>query len=356
MIDIYRTQSMIAAIELMPRKATFLRDRYFKTTPSDIFKTEDVLVEYRDERQNKLAPCVIPGKGGITVGRDGYKTERFTPPYVAPKRPLTIDNLNKKQFGETLFSSTSPQQREASILARDIQELGDMIDAREEYMAAQTLLNNGYKMRHYADEYGGEKYEEFEIRFYDEEKNPAVYTPSEAWSTKNENILKDINAMSQMLTKRGLRGTDLLVSPDVADILINNIYIQKLLDNRRLNLIDVNPTTLPNGATSIGKVNIFGRVIEILTYDMEYADETGKTQAYLPEGTAVLTSPDIGRMLYGSITQMEESDRDFHTYLARRVPHVVSNVENSIRTITEKARPLSIPNYKNSSIRANVLF
>lgn len=356
MIDIYRTQSMIAAIELMPRKATFLRDRYFKTTDLDIFTSEDVLIEYRDEKQNKLAPCVIPSKGGITVGRDGYKTERYKPPYIAPKRPLSINDLNKRQFGETLFSKKSPEQREAAILARDIQELGDMIDAREEYMAAQTLINNGYKMRHYADEYGGEKYEEFEIRFYDEEENPAVYTPSQAWSTKNENILKDINLMTKMLTKRGLRATELLLSPDVADILINNAYIQKLLDNRRLNLIDMNPTELPNGAVSIGKINVFGKVIELLSYDTEYVDETGKTQAYLPEGTAILTSPDVGRMLYGSITQMEESDRDFHTYSARRVPHVVSNVENSIRTITEKARPLSIPNYKNSSIKGNVLF
>lgn len=356
MIDIYRTQSMIAAIELMPRKATFLRDRYFKTTDLDIFTSEDVLIEYRDEKQNKLAPCVIPSKGGITVGRDGYKTERYKPPYIAPKRPLSINDLNKRQFGETLFSKKSPEQREAAILARDIQELSDMIDAREEYMAAQTLLNNGYKMRHYADEYGGEKYEEFEIRFYDEEENPAVYTPSQAWSTKNENILKDINLMTKMLTKRGLRATELLLSPDVADILINNAYIQKLLDNRRLNLIDMNPTELPNGAVSIGKINVFGKVIELLSYDIEYVDETGKTQAYLPEGTAILTSPDVGRMLYGSITQMEESDRDFHTYSARRVPHVVSNVENSIRTITEKARPLSIPNYKNSSIKGNVLF
>lgn len=356
MIDIYRTQAMITAIELMPRKATFLRDRYFGTSDDDIFVTEDVLVEYKDERQNKLAPCVIPGKGGITVGRDGYKTDRFTPPYVAPKRPLSIDDLNKKQFGETIFSQKSPAQREAAILARDIRELGDMIDAREEYMAAQTLIHNGYKMKHYADEYGGEKYQEFEIRFYDEEANPAVYTASEAWTTKNENILKDISIMSQMLTKRGLRATDLLVSPDVADILINNVYIQKLLDNRRLNLIDMNPVELPNGATSIGKINVFGRVIEIISYDMEYTDETNKTQAYLPEGTLILTAPNVGRTLYGAVTQMEESDRNFHTYPVKRVPHVVSNIDNSIRTLTEKARPLVIPNYKNSSIKGNILF
>lgn len=53
-----------------------------------------------------------------------------------------------------------------------------MISGREEYMAAQCMLNNGYVLRHYADKYGSGDYEEYEIRFYDEAANPAKYTPA----------------------------------------------------------------------------------------------------------------------------------------------------------------------------------
>ena len=55
-IDIYQTQTMIAAMQLMPKHPTFLRDRYFETSDADMFVTEDVLVEYKDEKSRKMAP------------------------------------------------------------------------------------------------------------------------------------------------------------------------------------------------------------------------------------------------------------------------------------------------------------
>lgn len=355
-IDIYRTQSMLAAIELLPKRSTFLRDRYFPTTAQDIFVTEDVLVEYKDEKKKKIAPCVIPRKGGIAVARDGYKTERYTPPYVAPERPLTIDDLNKKQFGETLFSQRSPQERAGAILGQDIIDLGELIDGREEYMAAQALQNNGYVLKHYADKYGTDDYEELEIHFYDDTDNNSIYTPSEAWSTTSEVILSDITAMARLLTDRGLPAAELVMEPSVADTVINNAYIQKLLDNRRLNLVDINPTVLPNGAVSLGKINVNGRVIELISYEEKYVDEDGTQKQYIEEGNVVLTAPNVGRTLYGAVTQMEEYDREFHSYPAKRVPHITSDVKSSVRTLTEKARPLIIPNYKTSWICSTVLF
>ena len=60
---------------------------------------DDVLVEYRDG-DKRLAPFVAPRKGGVTILRKGYTMERYTPPYIAPKRTLTADDLSKKGFGE----------------------------------------------------------------------------------------------------------------------------------------------------------------------------------------------------------------------------------------------------------------
>lgn len=355
-INIYQTQTMLAALALMRPKHTFLRDRYFPTTEHDIFVTEDVMVEYQDEAKRKLAPCVIPLKGGIPIGRDGYRTERFTPPYVAPERPLTIDDLNKKQFGETLFSRKTPAAREASILRKDMVELREMIDGREEYMAAQTLFNNGYTMKQYADDYGGDKYEEFQINFYDGDVNPAVYIPSEAWSRTCTTIQKDLFLIARTLKQRGLKAADVLFGDDVADVLINNEYIQKLMDNRRLDLIQIDPKEYPDGTVCFGKINCNGVILTLICYSEDYEDEQGKTATFIPEGKICVTAPGVGRTLYGAVTQIEQTDGEFHTYAARRVPHVISDAKNSIRTLTMKARPLTIPNYQNSSISANVLF
>ena len=355
-INIYQTQTMLAAIELMPKRPTFLRDRYFPTTDKDIFVTEDVLIEYKDEKSRKMAPCVIPVKGGIPVAREGYKTERYTPANVAPERTLTIDDLNKKQFGETLFSQKTPAQREGAVLGEDIRDLGELIDTREEYMAAQTLFNNGYTLKHYADKYGSSEYQEFAIQFYDG-TNGAVYNrASMNWESDDITvIMQDMYNMAQMLKKRGLRAAEVLFGADVAGVLIANESFQKLLDNRRIDLAAIGMNELPSGATFFGRINCLGVVLDLICYAEEFVDEDGTTKPFVPAKKIAVTAPAMGRTLYGSVTQMEETDRAFHTYPARRVPHVTTNVKDSIRTLTYKAKPLTVPNYKNSAIVAQVL-
>lgn len=355
-INIYQTQTILAALPLIKNKPTFLRDRYFPTTDSDIFVTEDVLIEYMDENNRKLAPCVIPLRGGIPISREGYRTERYTPPYVAPERVLTIDALNKKQFGETLFSKKTPAAREGAILRKDITDLNEMIDGREEYMAAQTLFENGYTLKQYADSYGGEKYEEFSIRFYDEDINPAVYIPESPWNKESKTIAKDLYLMAKILKQRGLNAADVLFGDAVADVMLNNEYFQKLMDNRRLDLIQINPTEYPNGVICYGKINCHGVVLTLFCYPESYVDERGKTKTFVPDNKICVTAPAVGRTLYGAVTQMEQSDMSFHTYVARKVPHVIADAKNGVRTLTMKARPLTIPNYQNSSITAEVLF
>ncbi len=356
-IDIYQTQTMIAAMQLMPKRPTFLRDRYFETSNEDMFVTEDVLVEYKDEKSRKMAPFVMPKKGGIAVPRDGYRTERLTPPYIAPERTLTIDDLKKKQFGETLFSQQSPAAREGQILKNDLIDLNGMIDTSEECMSSQTLFNNGYSFRQYADKYGSSEYEEYEIHFYDGEQNTAVYVPAAPWSRKNDVIISDLHVIAKLLKNRGLRASDVIFGDDVADVLINNKYIQKLLDNRRLNLADINPQQLPDGATSYGKINCMGIMLELICYSEEYVDiDDGKTKPFVPQGKITVTAPKMGRCMYGAITQMEESDKQYHTYVNKRVPHITYNTHDSVRTLAQKARPMMVPKYKDSAISATVLY
>ena len=356
-IDIYQTQTMIAAMQLMPKRPTFLRDRYFETSNEDMFVTEDVLVEYKDEQSRKMAPFVMPKKGGIAVPRDGYRTERLTPPYIAPERTLTIDDLKKKQFGETLFSQQSPAAREGQILKNDLIDLNGMIDTSEECMSSQTLFNNGYSFRQYADKYGSSEYEEYEIHFYDGEQNTAVYVPAAPWSRKNDVIISDLHVIAKLLKNRGLRASDVIFGDDVADVLINNKYIQKLLDNRRLNLADINPQQLPDGATSYGKINCMGIMLELICYSEEYVDiDDGKTKPFVPQGKITVTAPKMGRCMYGAITQMEESDKQYHTYVNKRVPHITYNTHDSVRTLAQKARPMMVHKYKDSAISATVLY
>ena len=56
--NFYDTHTLLMAVQQLTPAATFLRDRYFPTNDaSDIFATDDVLVEFRDGSK-KLAPFV----------------------------------------------------------------------------------------------------------------------------------------------------------------------------------------------------------------------------------------------------------------------------------------------------------
>ena len=350
---IYRTMTMIGAIQALPTHRTFLRDRYFPCTPAtDMFPTEEVLIEYRDGNK-KIAPVVAPRKGGVTIKREGYTTRRYAPPLVAPKRGLTIDDLNKRGFGEDLYSQITPEQREAQVLGNDLTELSTMIDGREEYMAASAMLNNGYVLKQYADDYG-EKNEEFELFFYDGESDDSKYTPSGHWTDVDYDIIGDFRAMIRLLTSKGLPAEDAVFSPDVTDYIIKNKAIKELLDIRNVNIGTIAPIELPDGASRIGVINIDGHDINLISYDEQYEDENGELQYFMGEGNVVLTAPASGRSLYGAVSQLEQSDGRFHTYMANRVPKYTADAEAETRTLKVSAKPLPIPKNKNAWIHAKV--
>lgn len=352
-LNIYSTHYLLAAIKELTPPTTFLRDRYFPTNDAtDIFETEDVLIEYKDGNK-KVAPFVSPRKGGVTIHRDGSYMVRYTPPFVAPRRTLTIDELKVRGFGEALMSKLTPQQRESIMILRDIEELGDMITRREEVMAAEILTTNKCIMKHYADDLKT-VVDEKEIKFFDEGSNPASYTPATKWGETGAKIIDDIHAMVRMLSAKGLPASELVVASDVANIIMNDEDIQKKLDIRNYNIGSFTPMELPDGVTRLCVLNVYGRDITILVYDETYENENGVDTAYIPAGTIILTAPAVGRTMYGAITQLEQSDGAFHTYAGRRVPKYLSDAVANTRSLTLSSSPLLIPNRRNSWIVSKV--
>lgn len=147
--NFYDTHTLLASVQQLPPLHSFLLDRYFPTNAaSDVFATDDVLVEYR-KGSKKAAPFVAPRKGGITILREGYTMKRFTPAHIAPKRPLSIDDLKKRGFGEALYTNLTPAQRQGVIMLGDLDELRDMNTRRKEAMAAEVIFTNGCIMHEY---------------------------------------------------------------------------------------------------------------------------------------------------------------------------------------------------------------
>lgn len=352
----YDTHHLLASVQQLPPLHTFLLDRYFPTNAaSDIFATDDVLVEYK-KGSKKAAPFVAPRKGGITILRDGYTMKRFTPSYIAPKRPLTIDDLRKRGFGEALYTNLTPEQRQGVIMLGDLDELRGMNSRRKEAMAAEVIFTNGCVMDEYVDDF--HNFEEREVRYYDGAANPAVYTPAADWDTTvaaGKQMINDVAAMGSMLTSRGLPFTEVLMAPDVADVFLANEWILKLLDNRNYQIGGVDPETLPSGASKIARLNIKGRMIDFLTYEDTYTEIDGTVHPFIPAGMIAACAPAAGRTVYGAITQVEQADGEFHTYTGADVPKYISDATHNVREVTLSTAPLCMPNNENPFISAKVL-
>lgn len=351
-LDISKTYEFLMVIKDVYPAPSFLRDRYFPTNDkTDVFKAQEVLVEYKDGNK-KLAPFVAPRKGGVTIMRGGSEMRSYEPPNIAPKRMLTLDELEKRGFGEAIYPEMTPERRENLMIMQDAKDLGDMITRREEAMAAEVLLTNGCVMKHIADDKA--KVDEKEIRFYEEASNPAVFTPAVPWGQPGAKIRKNLAVMMKFLTDRGIPATDFICAPDVAALMEEDEEIYRLLDNRRYNLGFVEPKELTAGAAVTMQLNIEGKFINVINYGETYENDKGEVVQFIPPGYGIVTAPGAGRMLYGGVSQMEETDRRFHTYAGRRIPKYLSDPIKDTREVRITSKPLPIPNNKNPWIVAKL--
>ncbi len=351
-MDIYSTYYLLAAVEELPLEHTFFRDRYFPTnTTMDIFGTAKVLADYK-EGHRKMAPFVLPRVGGISVGRDGFSTYELEPGNICLSMPLTEDQLRNRGFGESLMSTMTPADRARQMQINDLAELSARISRREEWLAVQTMLNNGCTMRHETGVKG--VYEDIPVTFYDGDVNPAAMKITAGWThskyTDNGweigSWYADICKMVNFLVQAGRPAREIIVSSDVGEFLMEDPWLIAMLDNRRVEMGRIAPTELTEFVTSLGVFNFKGRQLELLVSDGTYEDENGEDKPFLDDESVIVTAPACGKGLYGGVTQLE-NDGEYHTYAGMRVPQHIFTVRPPVKETQLTSKPLFVPLRKN---------
>lgn len=346
--DIYSTIFMEALIREKPRVYSFLRDRYFGGTPS-IFKTKKVIVDYDDGEGNLLAPFVVPRVGKAPMERAGYETRELAPSNIAPSRPLSIDDLEKRMAGESLVSTLTPAQRERQYLVGDLDFLDKAITRSEEWMCAGTLLDNACEIIHIGDKQ--DKGVKFEARFYDGSDNPGVFKPSAKWevgtATKRGVWYNDVCRYAAELMDVGRTVTDLVVGPDVGEMIQTDPWVIAMMDNRRMEIGKIDPRWKDNGVIYLGPLNFGGVILDVMIYRGSYQEKdkkTGKltTMQYFPSAGALLAAPNTGKLRYGMVTQVE-MDGKTYSRTGTRIPKHNVDVDANLKETILTARPLAAP-------------
>ena len=70
----------------------------------------------------------------------------------------------------------------------------------------------------------------------------------------------------------------------------------------------------------------------------------GTVNQYIPQGMIAVGAPAAGRTVYGAITQVEQTDGEFHTYTGVDVPKYISDAAHNTRELTLSSAPLPMPN------------
>jgi hypothetical protein len=349
-MDLYSTIYMMEVIREKAKTYTWMRDRYFAKS-ENIFKTNKVYVDYDDGEGNLLAPFVISRVGKVPMLRGGYETREIEPAYIAPSRPLSIDQLEKRMAGESLVSTLTPEQRESVYLVNDLDFLDKAITRREEWMCAETMLLNACTMRHIGDK--EDKGKDLVAKYYEGTDNPGVFKPSEKWDvgteTKRGTWYNDVVAQVESLMEAGRPVTDLVVGSQVAEMILSDPWVMKILDNRRMEMGQIDPRWVEEGVSRLGVLNFAGVPLEIFVYRGTYQERDAKgklsTKSYLPTAGVLLAAPNTGKLSYAAVTQVE-MDNQTYTRTGTRIPKHNVNVDSNQKETILTARPIAIPNMK----------
>lgn len=340
-IDMFSTRTMMSMVEEgHTTNFTWLRDRYFSRRVP--FDTEYIEFDVVDQKGRKLAPFVNPKASGTLSTREGYKTLSYKAPEVAPYRVTTAEDVLKRAPGETIYTNSTPMERAAKILGKDLAHLDGQISRREEAMCAEALFKGKVTV-------AGAGLGFDEICYWSnlsaaKQPKTTITTKWNATGTTGKDIRKDLRSVRQAMIKQGgFTPSELICGTKVLEVLLDKFTDEKALDMRRVDLGVIDPQHLPNGVSYWGYLK--DSSLDIYTYDEWYTTDAGTDVAMVPENLCLLASPNVQTMMaYSAVGVVDE--REFGGLLVvpgTRVPTSwVQHANPTGRILQIKSRPLPV--------------
>ncbi len=348
-ISIYDPRTMGKLVERMPKVHTFVRDTFFRNR--ETFDTQKIDVDFK-KGNRALAPFVHKKKGGATIDNEGFQTNTYEPPLVAPNKITTIDDILKRTPGESLYNGKSPNQRAVEKMQRDFTELDEMITRREEWMCCQSLFRGKILI---LDKNGKAIQEEIDFQF----TNKETLKTADSWKTKKGGKIAQLKAWRKEVQKKGFVNCNIcLMGSDALEAFLSDEEVQKMLDVRRFEVAVIAPKELPNGATYIGTIHEIG--MDIYTYNEWYLDnwtnaEKPEDKPLLPDNIVALLSTEANySMYYGAVGIVDEAGKTIAVVEGSRIPEQWVERRPARRFLQLSSAPIPVPHEVDSWFIATV--
>ena len=348
-ISIYDPRTMGKLVERMPKVHTFIKSTFFRNV--ETFDTQKIDVDFK-KGNRQLAPFVHKKIGGVTIDNEGYETNTYEPPLVAPNKITTVDDILKRTPGESLYGGKSPNQRAVEKMQRDFTELDEMITRREEWMCCQALFTGKIPI---LDKDGKELQAEIDFQF----TNKVTLSGANAWNKKTGGKIKQLKEWRKQVQKTGFVNCNICIMGDEAlEAFIMDEEVQKLLDVERYDLAVIKPRELPNGVTYIGTIQ--GEGMDIYSYNECFLDnwtdkDKPENKPLVPTNAVALLSTEANySMYYGGVGVVDESGKTIAVVEGSRIPEQWVERRPPRRFLQLNSAPLCVPHEVDSWYVATV--
>lgn len=271
-VDMFSTRTMLAMLEVIFPVKTFLLDTFFRSVEQSLTEKIDIDIV---KGQRRLAPFVRHSSKAKQVERIGYETKTFEPPYIKMKMSTNAGDALKRQPGINIYQNNGSVADMANqLLAKDLMGLQDMVVRREEWMASQ-LLETG-KIVVSGDDYDAE------IDFGMAASHKITLTGTDLWTDANSTPLDDLREWFDKIGEDcGLNPDVVVMGRSVANAFTRHNDVKQMLDNRRIEMGQIDPRLLPNGAIFLGTLK--DPAVDVYRYNEYYYDEgTSSTKPMVP--------------------------------------------------------------------------
>lgn len=337
-ISIYDPRTMGKLVERMPKVHTFIKSTFFRNV--ETFDTQKIDVDFK-KGNRQLAPFVHKKIGGDTIDNEGFQTNTYEPPLVAPNKITTVDDILKRTPGESLYNGKTPNQRAIEKMQRDFTELDEMITRREEWMCCQALFTGKIPI---LDKNGKAIQAEIDFNF----TNKIVLKDAEKWNKTQGGKIKQLKAWRKQVQKTGFVNCNMCIMGDEAlESFLADEEVLKMLDVERYDLAVIKPKELPNGVTYIGTLQ--GEGMDIYSYNEWYLDNwTDKGKAdnkpLVPTNAVILLSTEAEySMYYGAVGIVDEAGKTIAVVEGSRIPEQWVERKPARRFLQLNSAPLCVP-------------
>lgn len=335
---VFSTLTVIEGVRQRWVVPSFIRDQFFSAR--DYIDSDVVQVDtYKGGRG--LAPFILPLEGQVVGRRRPFTRSYVEAPIIAPARTITLREARKPGWGETPYNYKSPEERVAALIAQDTVDMDDEIARTEEYMCAACMFTGqipiSYRTKtNVVIDYG-----------FTNSTTLAKY-----WTDATADPLQDLRLAQQALNANGYSGDVAIYSPEAWNALMTN---PKVIEQLKVALQTMTPLTTvampqtpPSGVTLAPSFT--NPTMRNVIYSGTYTKMTGATGStltavpYVPKGYVLIGSSNVQhRMVYAQVTQIEQSDGQFHSYNLDRVPKIECNINRNFYMYTITSRPVPVP-------------